>query len=690
MRFSFRPLAGVAGLSDEEAAERPHDYLQEEIRERLAREPVEFELEVAIAQEGDDPDDPTEPWPDDRERVVVGTLRVEELGPHARARRRRARVRPDARHGRHRAVGRSRSCTFGPTRTRCRSSAAAARGASERRFRARALSTRRSSRPRAPGVASLLTDAGRVERIANELCGGLPAAVGSRAGRGRVRLGAHAARRPGYAIAREVGRRLGEAGFAVITGGGPGHHGGREPGRRRRRRAVGRAQHRAAVRAGDEPVGDRSGMEFDYFFTRKLMFVRYASAWVVFPGGYGTLDELFEVLTLLQTGKARQLPGDPRGQRGLARAVRLAARHRARGGPDRRRPTWTRSSSATTRPRWPRSSGSRQGASSGWSRLVAQEPRLVARSGARAARRPLAALALGRRPLSSARRRCGRRPPSDRSRRRPGSCRRLPRRAPARAPLRRGRGRGQARERRAVDSRGAAAVGPSPACGLRLGGWGVVPEVHAPVGVEARARLRHGLAAQPADAHEPRDLRARRPCRGVAGRRHALDRPARARTGARRRRRPAPRAPAASAGSSGTRSGWRPRPPRSIPSPRATLRRPRPSSGRRGARTLHHRHRRLAGPILRLAAVDPRLPSAMSPSTPTRPYTRRKQIASSHRRRGGYRDPVSVARPSHRSEPRSGSTPLRRATFRALDRPHVGRRRRARRRDRGHQHGAPA
>jgi len=79
IRFGFRPRAGVAGISDEEAAERSPDYLQEEIRERLEREPVEFDLEVTIAQEGDDPDDPTEPWPDERERVVVGTLRIEGL-----------------------------------------------------------------------------------------------------------------------------------------------------------------------------------------------------------------------------------------------------------------------------------------------------------------------------------------------------------------------------------------------------------------------------------------------------------------------------------------------------------------------------------------------------------------------------------------------------------------------------------
>ena len=79
VRFSFRPAAGEAGLSDDEASGMPADYLQEEIRQRLEHEPVEFTLEVAIAEEGDDPDDPTEPWPDERERVAVGTLRIDAL-----------------------------------------------------------------------------------------------------------------------------------------------------------------------------------------------------------------------------------------------------------------------------------------------------------------------------------------------------------------------------------------------------------------------------------------------------------------------------------------------------------------------------------------------------------------------------------------------------------------------------------
>jgi catalase len=79
VRYSFRPAAGEAGLPDDEASARSPDYLQEEIRERLESAPVEFTLEVAIGEEGDDPDDPTEPWPDDRERVVAGTLRIDGL-----------------------------------------------------------------------------------------------------------------------------------------------------------------------------------------------------------------------------------------------------------------------------------------------------------------------------------------------------------------------------------------------------------------------------------------------------------------------------------------------------------------------------------------------------------------------------------------------------------------------------------
>src|SRR5215212_6011642 len=112
---------------------------------------------------------------------------------------------------------------------------------------------------------------------------------------------------PVYALSHEVGRRLAEAGYAVITGGGPGAM---------------EAANRGAVDAGGISVGlgielpfeqgmneyVDLGVNFRYFFARKTMFVKYAQGFVVLPGGFGTLDELFEALTLVQTQKVTSFP----------------------------------------------------------------------------------------------------------------------------------------------------------------------------------------------------------------------------------------------------------------------------------------------------------------------------------------------------------------------------------------------
>jgi uncharacterized protein (TIGR00730 family) len=112
---------------------------------------------------------------------------------------------------------------------------------------------------------------------------------------------------PEYEHARAVGRALGEAGLAVITGGGPGtmeaaNRGARDAGAL----SIG-LNIQLPLEQGMNPYVD-VGLTFDYFFTRKLMFVRYSHAFVVFPGGYGTLDETFELLTLTQTGEAVRHP----------------------------------------------------------------------------------------------------------------------------------------------------------------------------------------------------------------------------------------------------------------------------------------------------------------------------------------------------------------------------------------------
>ena len=112
---------------------------------------------------------------------------------------------------------------------------------------------------------------------------------------------------PMYQACVETARLLGEAGFAVITGGGPGMMQAANEGAR----AAG------AISVGcniELPFEQHSNeyidvsIDFRYFFVRKTMFVKYASAFVIFPGGFGTMDELFEALTLIQTNKVRNFP----------------------------------------------------------------------------------------------------------------------------------------------------------------------------------------------------------------------------------------------------------------------------------------------------------------------------------------------------------------------------------------------
>jgi uncharacterized protein (TIGR00730 family) len=110
-----------------------------------------------------------------------------------------------------------------------------------------------------------------------------------------------------YGHAREVGKLLAEANFEVITGGGPG---------------IMEAANRGAFEAGKVSVGCNielpfeqvpnpyltKSLTFKYFFVRKTVFIKYSNAYIIFPGGFGTMDELFEALTLIQTRKIRNFP----------------------------------------------------------------------------------------------------------------------------------------------------------------------------------------------------------------------------------------------------------------------------------------------------------------------------------------------------------------------------------------------
>jgi len=176
-----------------------------------------------------------------------------------------------------------------------------------RRLAGESLATEDEKLLERPDAAFLGTDPWRALRILGEFVEGFDAMA--RVGRAVTVFGSARTRTddPVYETAREIGRRLADAGYAVITGGGPGameaaNRGCREGGGL----SVG-CNIELPHEQGMNPYVDL-GVEFRYFFARKVMFMKYADGFVILPGGFGTLDELFEALTLIQTGKVRHFP----------------------------------------------------------------------------------------------------------------------------------------------------------------------------------------------------------------------------------------------------------------------------------------------------------------------------------------------------------------------------------------------
>jgi len=160
----------------------------------------------------------------------------------------------------------------------------------------------------AADVLSLSSDEQRVHRMAAEMRAAFRTLAGVDRGVAVFGSARTPAGHPEYELARATARQLGEAGLSVITGGGPGvmeaaNRGAREAGAP----SIGVGIELPRHRERRNPYVD-VWVECHYFFVRKVMFLRYASGFVVFPGGFGTLDELFEALTLDQTGKVRHFP----------------------------------------------------------------------------------------------------------------------------------------------------------------------------------------------------------------------------------------------------------------------------------------------------------------------------------------------------------------------------------------------
>ncbi len=163
-------------------------------------------------------------------------------------------------------------------------------------------------RPKAPELNTFThTDPWRVLRIQGEFVYGFNALADLGAAIAVFGSARVPEDHPHYEAAREMGRLLSEAGFAVITGGGPGLMAAANQGARDANgTSVGCNIELPFEQAGNSFANLK--INFRYFFVRKTMFVKYSDGFVIFPGGFGTLDELFEALTLVQTQKIHRFP----------------------------------------------------------------------------------------------------------------------------------------------------------------------------------------------------------------------------------------------------------------------------------------------------------------------------------------------------------------------------------------------
>jgi hypothetical protein len=158
-----------------------------------------------------------------------------------------------------------------------------------------------------PDESYFKSDTWRVLRILSEFVSGFDAMATVTKGVAVFGSARTSENDPYYKAAMETGKLLAEAGFEVITGGGPG---------------IMEAANRGAFLAGKTSIGcnielpmeqipnpyQTKALKFKYFFVRKTIFIKYSNAYVIFPGGFGTMDELFEALTLIQTRKIRNFP----------------------------------------------------------------------------------------------------------------------------------------------------------------------------------------------------------------------------------------------------------------------------------------------------------------------------------------------------------------------------------------------